>query len=140
MNKITIIWGYDAANGKWHSYVPGASGNDLSTIDEKSGYLVLATADSSFTVYGSEPGTETIHLYSGNGGWNMIGHPSENTNTADAEFNDIAHDFNIIWGYDRYTQTWKSYVYTASSNDLSSVAPGDGFLVLMDNDADYTVG
>lgn len=140
MDKIAIIWGYDAASGQWHSYVLGASGNDLTAVDEQSGYLVLATGDESFTIYGDYPWVETIHMYSSHGGWNMIGHPSLNNNPTSVEFLDLAHDYKIIWGFDRNTQIWKSYVYTANGNDLLSIGPGEGYLVMMDNDADYTVG
>ncbi len=140
MSKVTIIWGYDASTGLWHSYVPGASGNDLSTIDEKMGYLVLATGDASFTVYGDKPGVETISLYGDNGGWNMIGHPSLNTNPTSTEFSSVAGKYSIIWGFDRNSQTWESYVDGASGNNLLSVAPGDGLLVMMNTDSTYTVG
>ena len=71
---------YDAtdASDPWKTYRPGASTNDLASINHKMGFWIEMNDFANLTVEGIEPASTDITLYAG---WNLVGYPTQDSET-----------------------------------------------------------
>jgi len=138
--KYDIVQAY--VNGAWKSYTPGYGG-ELTTADQKMGLWIHATQDCTWTVSGEAPTSTTISLSSANGGWNLIGWPSDNTTSIETALSGIAANYDMVYYYD-VTDTadpWKIYSRTAPSyaNDLTQFSSGKAYWLHVTANCDLTV-
>ena len=120
--KWMMMKWYDATdnNNPWKTHRPGASTNDLFSIDHTMGlWIYLTEPNVTFTVKGLIPTSSTIALYAG---WNLVGYPTETNKTVS----------NALWG----TGADRVEIFDAMNPYLISevgpthiMKPGEGYWV-----------
>ena len=138
--KYELVEAYK--NGTWYSYRPG-SGGSLSEIDEKMGFWIKVTQDCTLVVRGSMPASTTMSLSSTNGGWNLVGWPSDDTRDVASALRPIQAYADLVYGYDAQDaeDPWKVYSQAAPSyaNDKTHFGPGQAVWVRVTNDCDWVI-
>lgn len=138
--KYTLVQGY--SNGAWKMYQAGVGGS-LTQVDEKMGLWIKVTQNCVLTVMGEPPSSTTIHLTAANGGWNLIGWPSDDTRSVTAALASIGGKFDIVYSYNAYdtADPWKVYSPSAPAyaNDLVQIATGQALWIHITTDCDLVV-
>jgi hypothetical protein len=74
-------------------------------------------------------------------GWNFISLPKTPPDTDIASvLADVSSSVRIVWGWDNQNQGWKKYVPQGQSNTLSTMEPGKGYWVYMDQPGTISTG
>lgn len=138
--KFDIVQAY--VNGAWKSYTPGYGG-ELTTADQKMGLWIHVTQDCAWSVSGEAPTSTTIRLSAANGGWNLIGWPSDNAVSIETALAGIVANYTMVYYYDAYNAAdpWKVYNRTAPSyaNDLTQLSSGKAYWIRVTADCDLIV-
>ena len=122
---------YDALdmNDHWKSYRPGSSVNDLASIDNTMGFWIYINQPNvNLTVRGSIPAYTTISLYAG---WNLVGYPSQMTDTV----------ANVLWGTgaDRVEVFQSDSPYVKEAEPTYIMKPGEGYWIHVPADTVWAV-
>jgi len=127
--KYTIVWGeFDPSSGQWKSYSPDSLVNTLTAIKPNRGYWIDMTADATLNVTGTDA-TQTIDLKTG---WNLIGFAVKMAHDVQTVLSGITGQYSILWGgYDPTTGKWKSYSPDSLVNTITTVDPGHGYWINM---------
>jgi hypothetical protein len=143
-----LVYAWDAtgvhsgASGNWMKYDPTAPPytNTLDNLDEKMGFWIHMTSTRTVNVVGSVPASTNITLLDDVGGWNLVAYPSAASHALPEALRDhgVGTDFSLIFSY-RAADTldpWKLYdrLAPAYANDLTQVAPGWGYWVMVSAD------
>lgn len=138
--KYDLVYAYQS--GTWRSYTPGVGG-DLTTIDPSMGLWIHVTQNCTLTVTGTPPTSTTISLSSANGGWNLIGWPSNDTRSVATALAGIAGNYDMVYQYvaSDTADPWKIYNPAAPSyaNDLTNLSPGTACWIKMNANRNLTV-
>jgi hypothetical protein len=138
--------GAHAGSGNWmkHDNIP-LTADTLTTLDETMGFWIhMLTADT-LDVMGYQPTTTDIALTDDVGGWNLVAYPSSFTNVLpDVMSNHGAGtDFSLVYAYHAAdtADTWKLFDLAAPpfANDLTEMAPGWGYWVMVSADNTWSV-
>jgi hypothetical protein len=131
-SDYTSIHSYDptASIDHWKSYNPTMPAwvvQDLSSITEKEGYWIKIENDCLLTVNGTILAPNTIDMEEG---WNLIGYPSNSSNSPADAFSTIAGSYSIVWAYNT---TEDQYLYYSPSfgGTLTEISPVKGYWVNM---------
>jgi len=138
--KYALLQGF--VNGSWRTYQAGFGG-DLSAIDEKMGFWIKVTENCQLVVSGTAPSSTTISLSSTNGGWNLIGWPSDDTRAIGTALAGIAGQYDLVYSYDAFDSGDPWAVYSPSAppyaNDLTDVGPGQALWIHCTSNCSLTV-
>jgi hypothetical protein len=138
---VYVYAGCDAFS-PWRRFDPYAPpfANDLTGLDETTGFWIHATVTDTLVVTGTVPSTTTTLLCTG---WNLVGYPSlQAESTADA-LASIAGEYGMVYGFDSsdVTSPWEKYDPGAPpfANDLNEMIPGGGYWIKVSEDCTWAV-
>ena len=141
--KVVHVWAYDAsdANNPWRLYELGmVASNGLQRFALEQGYWIEMSEDASVIVRGVERLGGTIPLRAG---WNLIGYPSLTSQEIESALRTIAAQVEQVWHYDPrdVADPWKRYSPSqpAWANDLTRLAPGEGYWIRTTEDCELTI-
>ena len=138
--------GSNAGSGNWMKYDDVELTEDtLTELDETYGFWVhvTSTENQTLTVKGFMPDQTNINLLTGADGWNLVGFPSSSNVDPEAAFGSVLTENSRVYKYNASVPTnlWTIYDPSAPSyvNDLDQMAPGYGYWVFVDTEADWDV-
>lgn len=136
MEKVSVIWGYDAENDLWLRYDKYGPSflNDLTDLYCAKGYWLVMEQAASLKVYGDFcMDLDPTPLFAG---WNLVGGRSIETVEVIFAMNDVWDNLNAVWYYDTGAEAWLRYDKFGPSflNDLENIEPGDGYWFYMSGD------
>lgn len=126
--KVDVVWEYEAGTGEWHAYSPSAPAevDDLTDLEDGSGYWVKMLEDATMTVVGSNflAGPHDPPEYDLVLGWNLIGYKGVLPIAPHYYLEEDDVEYNRLLGYHR------SYgaLYTPEK-----LYPGDGYWIYVVN-------
>ncbi|MFH0876427.1 MAG: hypothetical protein V1859_10905 [archaeon] len=128
--SLSIVYRYDGGV-TWKSYDgAGGSPDTLSSIAPGKGYWVKMTNSEDLENIGYVLDYVSIPLSSG---WNLIGYPKSASRSLTEVFSNITDNLAIVYRYDGGV-IWKSYDGPGGSPDtLTTLSPGKGYYVKMNN-------
>jgi len=137
-NAIDIIWGYypeetlDANKWKW--YIPGATGNTLSTIEVTRGYWVNTTSPTTLSITGASCPNPPYSALTATllPGWNLIGFKSTTNILAGTYLGACAANISFVC---RYPAGWDCGTPAAIT-----CQPGQGYWVFLGGTANCSYG
>jgi len=133
ISNVNLVKYYNPTSGAWLSYVPGASGNTLSTMEDGKGYWIFMNAADTLRINGTElpAGGDVPLSYSVLGNkWNLMGFKSVENKTAVSYLGASSAD-DVIWQY-------KTGQYKNLISQSDNFEPSYGYWVY-NNGSDYTV-
>jgi hypothetical protein len=132
-DQYSLVYAWDAANGKWLIYDPTLGAlNDLNTLDETMGFWIKMKSAQTLTVSGSVTASTSISLKAG---WNLVGYPSAVNGPLAAVLTDhgVGTDFSLVYAYhaNEGSAAWKLFDRSGNPllNDLTELSPGWGYWV-----------
>ncbi|MDQ2053189.1 surface glycoprotein [Halobellus sp. H-GB7] len=101
-DAIDTISAYDAADGTWEQYSPGAEENNLTYLEGGQGYVVDAAEDTTVEINAENaPPVDERNLQQLQSGWNLIGHYQEGKQSVGQVMAPLGDQFyQIEAGYD----------------------------------------
>ena len=137
--SLVLAWdgtgAHAASSGNWLSYDNNPLTTDtLVSMNAYQGFwiYITGTLDRVFTVAGL-PATTNINVYTGAGGWNLIGYPSSDSDALPAALSSLGTDYTLVYAYHASDSTdpWKLHDRSAPpyANDLVSMEPGWGYWI-----------
>jgi hypothetical protein len=131
--QYSLVYAWDAANGKWLIYDPTLGAlNDLNNLDESMGFWIRMKSAQTLVVSGSVPASTSISLKAG---WNLVGYPSAVSGPLAAVISDhgVGSDFSLVYAYHASdgSAAWKLFDRSGNPllNDLTELSPGWGYWV-----------
>ena len=141
-SSINAVWAYDATTG-WSVYRPSVNDNtnNLTTMTAGYGYWIdyEDAPTTSITGIGNliEPGNSNIPERKLKEGWNLVGYYQRENTTDSTAYDAFANNLDGYWNESLligYNNSTKNLSYP------STVYPGEGFWILLNNDRIYTIG
>ena len=134
-NNFQKAYAYDI-NGVWKSYDKSKPINSLTTLDTNMGLWVYVNAACTLTVTGTPTSQSTIALKGPQFG-NIVGYPTRTERP-------LSDAFGGIWSYVakvvEYTGTTpKTYTRGVPVNSLTTMKPGHGYIIYVDQNCNWTV-
>ncbi|MBA3045552.1 MAG: hypothetical protein KKH41_06775 [Candidatus Thermoplasmatota archaeon] len=120
---------YSNQAGRWSSYRPGSSTNDLSNIDHTMAVWIHATSACTLTIHGNIPTYTNITLYAG---WNFVGYPTQDT-TKTVSTALVGVTYDAVEGY----QTSSPYIKDLLGTD--PMLPGEGYWIKVPANTVWTI-
>ena len=118
------------AGGGWDWFDPAnAVASTLATLDERSGFWILMSADDSLVVTGTAPDTTAQPLANG---WNLISFAAASSRDVAQALGSIAGLYTTVYGHRTGSPSnWIRFGATGPSwsNTLMQLNPGDGYWV-----------
>jgi len=150
--NYNLVYAWDATgahsgSGNWMKYDPTAPvfANSLDALDETMGFWIRMTVADTLDVVGSAPGTTDISVSDNAGGWNLVAYPSIENRDLPGALSDhgVGTDFSLVYAYHAAdtADPWKLFDLVAPvfANDLTEMAPGWGYWVLVSADNVWSV-
>jgi len=139
-----LVYAYDAHDvaDPWKKYNTAAPPflNDLTDLDEQTGFWIRATAEVTLTVAGLLPASTDIQLATG---WNLVGYPSQTVLPVAEALQSIDGKYDLVYAYDAHdvADPWKKYNTAAPPflNDLTTVEPKRGYWIRVTEDCVWQV-
>ncbi|MBU4032822.1 MAG: lamin tail domain-containing protein [Candidatus Thermoplasmatota archaeon] len=129
--SLVCVKSYDSyyEGGRWRTYRPGASTNDLLTLDNTMGFWVNVNGPCLLNIQGSEPIVTNKTLKAG---WNLVGFPCA---TPMPVSNALAGT-----GYDRLVECYdETSPYLRQMDNAEMMASGNGYWVHVPSDTVWAV-
>ena len=131
--NYTSIHTYNASDDadNWKSYNPNVPSwvlQDISTINDKSGYWIKMDNNSILNVTGTISSPNSINLMQG---WNLISYPSDSSKSPSDAFSGISNSYSIVWAYNASEDSYLYYSPSLGSGTLTDITPDRGYWINM---------
>lgn len=137
MDKVSAIWAYNAAEGRWIFYDKNGLPflNRLSDLHSATGYWLVMEDDASWLINGTFS-TNSIHL---NAGWNLVAYRLIETIELMDAIEPILDKLNSIWHYNTQEGRWIFYDKNGLPflNRLQFIEPGKAYWVYVTEDCEW---
>ena len=130
MDNVDLVYYFDTASETW-LWWNGAPASTLTTMEDGLGYWMLMSGADTLTVQGTKVGDPPPE-YGVIVGWNMIGFTSTAAMAPEVYLASAAGDYTLLYGWDAVGETWLWW-NGAPASTLTTMEPGDGYWILMDN-------
>jgi len=132
------VMSHNARSDEWLWFVPGAAGNTLQTLDERTGFWILMTARANLTPLGYDLTTTSQTLYAG---WNLIAYPSTQVRPVEEALASIVGSYALVYGRDAETGMWLRYATDAPpwTNTLTHLLGGNAYWVYATGACELTI-
>lgn len=148
--SYSLVYAWDvsgghSSTGNWIRFDPSVPyGNTLTALDAKTGFWIFMDAPATLTVTGVTQTSQTIHLSTAVGGWNLVGYPSAQTLDLPGVLTDHGvEDFTLVYAYHAVdtADQWKLYdpLVLPILNDLTELSPGWGYWIFVTEAADWQI-
>jgi len=142
--KYDLVYAYNAADvaDPWKIYDIARPPflNDLTAINETTGFWIRATAACDLLIYGHPSGPVDIPLKAG---WNLVSYPSETARLVTEALASIAGKYDLIYAYDAadVADPWKIYDVARPPflNDLVTMTPKRGYWIRVSEECTWRV-
>ena len=150
--QYSLVYAWDASgghpgSGNWMKYDPAQGfGNTLVDLDETMAFWIHMTSPAALDVVGTVPVTTDVALYDNAGGWNLVGYPSALNRPLPDALRDhgVGSSFSLVYAHHASDtgDPWKIFDPAAPgwANDLTELAPGWGYWVMVSGDPTWIVG
>jgi len=135
MDNVDLVYYFDTASETW-LWWNGAPASTLTTMEDGLGYWMLMSGADILTVQGTQVGDPPPE-YGVIVGWNMIGFTSTTAMAPAVYLASAAGDYTLLYGWDAVGETWLWW-NGAPASTLTTMEPGDGYWILMDNPGTIT--
>jgi hypothetical protein len=125
---------YAFSGDQYQAFIPGESGNTLSSIDAGRGYWLYATQGASLTIEGSTP-SRTVELREG---WNLVGFNSTSSQTSSSALSSISGRYLAVYGYNTSSNSYQTYI-PGEASDLERFEPGHGYWIYATQSITWTL-
>ncbi|MDH5363776.1 MAG: C1 family peptidase, partial [Dehalococcoidia bacterium] len=135
MDNVDLVYYFDTPSETW-LWWNGSPASTLTSMEDGLGYWMLMSGADTLTVHGSQVGDPPPE-YNVIVGWNMIGLTSTATMAPEVYLASAAGDYALLYGWDAVGETWLWWNGSPAST-LTTMEPGDGYWILMDNPGTIT--
>jgi hypothetical protein len=132
--KYEAVYSYDSAQGQYLSYVPGQSGNDLTSLEEGKGYWIYMNEGGTINLSGAAAG-KSISLKAG---WNLAGFNSTSTVPISNALSSINGKYEAVYAFDTSSNAYSGHV-PGGESDLTSMRPGEGYWIYATENVNWTL-
>jgi hypothetical protein len=130
--KYMAVHAYDGSN--YQSYIPGASGNTLSTMSAGTGYWIFMTAAATLEIKG-KAAPKTVQLKTG---WNLVGYNSLTSQPVTGALASISGKYQAVYAYITSTNSYRGYI-PESVAELTAFESGRGYWIYATSDVTWTI-
>jgi hypothetical protein len=128
--KFDALYAYDSSAQTYRTYIPGESGNDLTSVSYGRGYWLYMSEDATLSV----PTTGAGRSVSLTSGWNLVGYNGTGPQSTTNALKSIEGKYVAVYGFNG--ESYRSHL-PGEGGDLTQLRPGEGYWIYMDSGATW---
>jgi hypothetical protein len=121
-SKVEVVYAFNGS--AYQGYLPGETGNDLTTMEAGRGYWVYMNSAGTLNLSG-KAAAKSVNLTEG---WNLAGFSSTASQSVESALSSINGKFEAVYGFDNAANNYRAYV-PSEGGDLTRLEPGKGYWI-----------
>jgi hypothetical protein len=130
--KYSAVYAYTGQG--YQTFIPGESGNDLTSINAGKGYWIYMEDAATLSIEGSAA-SKSVSLSEG---WNLVGYNSTTSAQISSALSSIAGKYEAVYAFDSAANSYKSHI-PGGESDLTQLEPGKGYWIYMTQSSNWTL-